>query len=255
MSCPDARTRRLGLAAAAAAMALAVAGTAAAQSMVVRSTGPSASKYPTGTKLKSSEKVILVAGDRIVLIQGGKTRTLSGPGTYSSGGTVQASQTTGTTVARMLASGSQGRARGGFTRGDPGGPPPADIRAPNLWLLDYREGGTFCVADPATLMLWRPHMGSDELVKIEQGGKSETVAFVSGANYRKWPLDIMPVQYGVDYRLSGAGMTAPVTIRFAPLENLPEAADGAAEMLMAKGCKPQLDRLVDAMAESEAAGG
>jgi hypothetical protein len=65
----------------------------------------------------------------------------------------------------------------------------------------------------------------------------------------------MPVQYGVDYRLSGAGMTAPVTIRFAPLENLPEAADGAAEMLMAKGCKPQLDRLVDAMAELEAAGG
>lgn len=255
MFCPDARMRRLGLAAAAAAMALAVAGTAAAQSMVVRSTGPSASKYPTGTKLKPSEKVTLVAGDRIVLIQGGKTRTLSGPGTYSSGGTVQASQTTGTTVARMLASGSQGRARGGFTRGDPGGPPPADIHAPNLWLLDYREGGTFCVADPATLMLWRPHMGSDELVKIEQGSKSETVAFVSGANYRKWPLDTMPVQYGVDYRLSGAGMTTPVTIRFAPLESLPEAADGAAEMLMAKGCKPQLDRLVDAMAESEAAGG
>ena len=102
MFCPDARMRRLGLAAAAAVMAVAVAGTAAAQSMVVRSTGPSASKYPTGTKLKASDKVTLVAGDRVVLIQGGKTRTLSGPGSYSGGGTVQASQTTGSTVARML---------------------------------------------------------------------------------------------------------------------------------------------------------
>ena len=39
---PDLRARRLGLTAAAAVMAVAVAGTAAAQSMVVRSTGPSA---------------------------------------------------------------------------------------------------------------------------------------------------------------------------------------------------------------------
>lgn len=256
MFCPDARMRRLGLAAAAAVMAVAVAGTAAAQSMVVRSTGPSASKYPTGTKLKASDKVTLVAGDRVVLIQGGKTRTLSGPGSYSAGGTVQASQTTGSTVARMLASGPQGRARGGFTRGgEPEGPSPADIRAPNLWLVDYREGGTFCVADPATLMLWRPHMGSDELLKIEQGDRSETVAFVSGANYRKWPTEMMPLQYGVDYRLSGAGLAAPVSIRFALLDTMPEGADGAAAMLVAKGCKPQLDRLVDAMAESDAAGG
>lgn len=255
MFCPDARMRRLGLAAAAAAMTVAVAGTAAAQSMVVRSTGPSASKYPTGTKLKASDKVTLVAGDRVVLIQGGKTRTLSGPGSYSAGGTVQASQTTGSTVARMLASGPQGRARGGFTRGDPAGPPPADIHAPNLWLLDYRESGTFCVADPATLLLWRPHMGSDELLKIEQGDRSETVAFVAGANYRKWPTETVPVQYGVDYRLSGAGLAAPVSIRFAPLDAMPEGAEGAAAMLVAKGCQPQLDRLVDAMAESEAAGG
>ena len=82
MSFPDFRTRRLGLTTAAAAIAFAVAGTAAAQSMVVRSTGPSASKYPTGAKLKASDKLTLVAGDKIVLMQGGKTRTLSGPGTY-----------------------------------------------------------------------------------------------------------------------------------------------------------------------------
>src|SRR3546814_7421044 len=85
-------------------------------------------------------------------------------------------------------------------------------------------------------MLWRPHMESDQLLRIEQGGKAETVAFVVGANFRKWPTETIPVQYGVDYRLSGAGLAAPVTVRFAALDAMPEAADGAAEMLMATGC-------------------
>ena len=79
MSFPDLPRGRLALTAAAAIMAVAVVGTAAAQSMVVRSTGPSASKYPTGAKLKASDKLTLAAGDKVVLMQAGKTRTLSGP--------------------------------------------------------------------------------------------------------------------------------------------------------------------------------
>src|SRR3546814_6170001 len=81
-------------------------------------------------------------------MQAGKTRTLSGPGTFSASGSVQGSQTMGSTVSRMLAQGPTMRSRGGFSRG-PDVPEPAEMRAPNLWLLDYREGGTFCVADPA----------------------------------------------------------------------------------------------------------
>ena len=92
MSLPDLPKGRLALTAAAAIMAVAVVGTAAAQSMVVRSTGPSASKYPTGAKLKSSDRLTLVAGDKVVLMQAGKTRTLSGPGTFGASGTIQASQ-------------------------------------------------------------------------------------------------------------------------------------------------------------------
>ena len=49
MSFPDFSMRRIGLTAAAAIAAIAVAGVASAQSMVVRSTGPSAGKYPSGT--------------------------------------------------------------------------------------------------------------------------------------------------------------------------------------------------------------
>lgn len=254
MSFPEFRMRRLGLTAAAAVMAVAVTAAAAAQSMVVRSTGPSAAKYPTGTKLKSNDRLTLVAGDRVVLMQSGKTRTLSGPGTFGATASVQASQSLGTTVTRMLAKGPQNRSRGGFSR-EAILATPSELRAPNLWLLDYREGGTFCVTDPATLFLWRPHMDSDQLLRVESGDSSETVAFVSGANYRKWPTEALPIKYGVDYRLSGAGLAAPVTVRFTAMENAPETVEESIDMLMAKGCAPQLDRLVDALSDTESAGG
>ena len=250
MSFPDFRMRRLGLSAAAAIAAIACVGTAAAQSMVVRSTGPSASKYPAGAKLKSADKLTLVAGDRVVLMQAGKTRTLSGPGTFGATGTVQASQSLGGNVTRMLAKGPTMRSRGGFSRGDT--VVTADARAPNLWLLDYREAGTFCVLDPAVLMLWRPNMEGDTALEIESAGKKTTVAIVDGANFRKWPTDVLPVQYGTDYRLSGGGLAKPVTVRFTAVENAPDTVEGSIDMLMAKGCSPQLNRLVDTMSEAEA---
>jgi hypothetical protein len=243
--------RRLGLTAAAAVVALAIVSAAAAQSMVVRSTGPSAAKYPTGARLKSTDKLTLVAGDRVVLMQSGKTRTLSGPGTFAATGAVQASQSLGGNVARMLAKGPTMRSRGGFSRG-PDEPAPAELRAPNLWLLDYREGGNFCVLDPATLMLWRPNMEGDTALEIESAGKKTTVAIVDGANFRKWPTDILPVQYGADYRLSGGGLARPVTVRFTGVENAPETAEKSVDLLMAKGCTSQLNRLVDTMSEAEA---
>ncbi len=251
MSFPDFRMRRLGLSAAAVIAAIACVGTAAAQSMVVRSTGPSASKYPAGAKLKSADKLTLVTGDKVVLMQAGKTRTLSGPGTFGATGTVQASQSLGGNVTRMLAKGPTMRSRGGFSRG-PGDETPANVRAPNLWLLDYREAGTFCVLDPAVLMLWRPNMEGDTALEIESAGKKATVAIVDGANFRKWPTDVLPVQYGTDYRLSGGGLAKPVTVRFAAIENAPDTVEGSVDMLMAKGCSPQLNRLVDTMSEAEA---
>lgn len=250
MSFPDFRMRRLGLSAAAAIAAIACVGTAAAQSMVVRSTGPSAGKYPAGAKLKSADKLTLVAGDRVVLMQAGKTRTLSGPGTFGATGTVQASQSLGGNVTRMLAKGPTMRSRGGFSRGDT--VVAAETRAPNLWLLDYREAGTFCVLDPAVLMLWRPNMEGDTALEIESAGKKTTVAIVDGANFRKWPTDVLPVQYGTDYRLSGGGLAKPVTVRFAAIENAPDTVEGSIDILMAKGCSPQLNRLVDTMSEAEA---
>lgn len=255
MSFHDIRLRRIGISGAIAIAALAIAGTAAAQSIVVRATGPSAAQYPPGTKLQANDRIKLVAGDKVVLVQGGKTRTLSGAGTFTAGSTVQTSQSMGSTVSRMLASRPVVQVRGGMSRSGVEDATPFNVHAPNLWLLDYREGGTFCVADPATLLLWRPDMEGDTALQIESGGQSQMVALVAGANFRKWPIDTLPVQYGVDYRLSGAGLPAPVTVRFTPLEAIPDSVESSIEMLVAKGCTPQLNRLVDTMSKDEQAPG
>lgn len=247
MSLPNANIKMLALSVAASA-AVALCGTAAAQSMVVRSSGPSAAKFPAGTKLKDSEQVKLAAGDRLVLMQDGKTRTLSGPGSFQLSAPVSASQNTSTAVTRMLAKGPTMRSRGGFSRGSDE-KMVSEARAPNLWLLDYRRGGNFCIADPASLLIWRPEMDSDQLLRIEQAGTADTVAFVQGANYRKWPIDTMPLQFDVDYQLSGGGLSAPIIVKFMPMEGEAATAQDVADALIAKGCRQQLDLLVDAMSE------
>lgn len=245
MSLPNPKIRALSLGVAAAA-AVAMCGVAAAQSMVVRSTGPSAAKFPAGSRVKDSDKITLVAGDRLVLMKDGKTRSLSGPGSFEASAPVSASQNTSTAITRMLAKGPTMRSRGGFSRGSDE-KMVSDARAPNLWLLDYREAGNFCVADPASLLIWRPEMDSDQLLRIEQGGVQDTIAFVQGANYRKWPSDTVPLTFDVDYQLSGGGLAAPVTVRFVALPSIPETAEASAEQFLAKKCHHQLDRLVDVM--------
>jgi hypothetical protein len=235
-----------------AALALSVAGTAAAQSIVVRSTGPSAAKYPAGKKLKPTEKITLVDGDKVVVLDKGTTRTFAGKGSFAASGTVKGTQTVSSTVTRMISKQGSTRSRGGFTRG-PGeaAPTPAEMRAPNLWVVDIRKGGTFCVADPATLLLWRPDMTSDALLTVATGtgaaAKSQNLAYVSGANYVKWPQGALPYTVGSDYRLSGVGLPAPVTVRFATVEVMPTSVEATVDLLLAKGCTAQLDLLVDTL--------
>lgn len=254
MSYPNGRMRRL----AAALLLLTAAfssGAAFAQALIVRSTGPSAAKYPVGKKLGANERVTLVAGDQIILLDQGKTLTIARAGTHNVSAAVGTSQTMTSTVTRMIARDGGLRSRGGFIRGD-NEVADAKIRAPNIWLVDVRDGGNFCVADPARLLLWRPDMTGDAALRVEPGtgaGKAETLAFVDGQSFRRWPTDTVPLRFGETYRLSGTGTATPVAFRFVQMDAIPDAPDQIAEMLLAKGCTAQLARLVDTMAEDEGA--
>ena len=251
MSCPKSRLIAVALAATAACVST----SALAQSMVVRSSGPSAAKYPVGKKLAANEKITLVAGDRVVLLDKGKTRTLARPGVHNSSVNVAANQTLSTTMTQMISRDGALRRRGGATRG-PGDvdTASAEIRAPNLWLIDARKGGNFCVADPATLLFWRPEINGDTSLRVEaesNAGKAETIAFLDGQAYRRWPGATLPLSAGAGYRLSGAGLAQPVSIKFQLLDILPDTPDAIAATLLERGCTAQLDRLVDAMADDE----
>ncbi len=104
-------------------------------------------------------------------------------------------------------------------------------------------------------MLWRPDMESKEILRIDQGSKSAYADISAGANFRKWPTDTLALQFGVDYRLSGAGLSAPITVRFTEMGAIPDTVEGSVDMLMAKGCTAQINRLAESMSEAETSGG
>src|SRR4051794_30738387 len=68
---------------------LAAASAAAADILVVRSTGPSSASYPPGKRLPDNARLTLQAADQLMLLDGRGTRMVRGPGTFSAGAAPQ----------------------------------------------------------------------------------------------------------------------------------------------------------------------
>jgi hypothetical protein len=221
---------------------------ALADGLVVRSTGPSAATYPVGRRLPDTGRVVLRAGDRVVIVSEAGTRTLAGPGNFPVRAGAINRQGSRATLGRYIASGGGGTiSRTGAVRGD------ATPRSPNLWVVDISRGGTFCVADPASLNLWRPDLNNDALLTVERtdaAGARQNLAFVTGQALRLWPAETMPVTAGASYRLSGAGRPQPVNVTFALTANPPTEASAVANLLADRGCMAQLEQLGEMMAEA-----
>lgn len=232
--------------------ALVIAAPALADALVVRSTGPSAATYRVGTRLPDNGRVVLRAGDRVVLVAGGATRTLNGPGNFPVRAGAVRSQGSASTLNRYLSTRGGTISRTGATRNDGVEAP----RAPNAWVLDVQRGGTLCVADPASLNVWRPDYSRDALVTIESlttPGLRANLVFATEQALRLWPIETLPVTEGARYRLSGGGMTAPIEVQFTLSGPVPGDAAAAANLFADRGCIPQLEQLGERMAE-EAAG-
>ena len=139
---------------------------AQAQSVIVRSTGPSATTYPQGKKLATNAKVTLKAGDKLTVLDKAGTRILAGPGSFTLDGSVSRDAGAAMRVSGVLAS-SGARARTGAVRGAPAPARAADApNAPdNLWYIDVSKGGAYCVANPASLVLWRPNRAEEASAK------------------------------------------------------------------------------------------
>jgi hypothetical protein len=225
-----------------------IGGTAMAQNMVVRSTGPSASSYPAGKKMADDAKITLKAQDKVTILTKSGTRVLSGPGTYSlAQGGGSASSASGRLSSFINNRGSS-RARTGAVRGDTSAAV-VTPNNPNIWFLDVTKGGKFCVTDPNGLVVWRPdYTGSATASIVEPAnGNVVEIAWRKGNPLKAWPKDVLPVTNNASYRLLGSSVAQSVEVNFVVLDSEPVDLTDTASVLLANGCTGQLDLLVETL--------
>ncbi len=233
------------------AIGLAVAATgltteAIANSVVVRSTGPSAKSYPPGKALSTNTKLALKSGDIVTVLDAAGTRVLRGPGTISISSPTTA---TGSAINQLLRNTNGRQARTGATRGTG----QTAAKRPNLWFVDANKSGTICLEDLSMASFWRPGSPSPQTLTISANGNAAKVMFRANQTVATWPVKDLPITEGRDYSITGAGQ-APVTLRFSKVPPSNGNPTAAAASLIAKGCNSQLDLLVDTGSPAPEAG-
>jgi len=216
---------------------------AAAEVLVVRSSGPSAGSYPPGRQLPDNARIALRQGDTLVVLDARGTRTFRGPGTYSP---AQAAPMGTRTV-----EGTSGRrARIGAVRS--AGIVPASPTT--IWHVDVTQGGTMCLPGTASPMLWRADSTEAQRLTVTgPGGASETVDWPAGESTLAWPAGV-PVADGADYRFSHSGSPVPQTIRVKLLGAIDSDLAAIAGTLIENGCSEQLELLVETAPTDPASG-
>lgn len=224
---------------------------ASAATLVVRSSGPSAKAYPAGRQLADNSRISLQAGDQVVILDSRGTRTLKGPGTFSPNVATNRPSDSRETFAEV----SSRRARPGATRAVP---KPTEAaaepdRSPNIWFVDVERSGTVCIADTDAVTLWRPAgtAAAATLTNVADGS-SEKIEWAAGQSRKAWPASL-PVRDGASYRIAWDGMNLQGELRFALLDPVPAGLEDMASRLITKGCKAQLDLLIETVAMPEAA--
>ncbi len=249
--------KKIKMAAAAFALgsAMVSVGIAHAQSVVVRSTGPSQAQYPKGKKLPANARVTLKKGDRVTVLDKSGSRVLSGPGTYTLDGQVRRDQTRSTRVAGFLSNRSTRRARTGAVRGAGNSLRMSGqtMPSPNLWFIDVAKGGTYCVANPATQILWRSSVIDNASGQLSGQNAAAPIEWRRGNALKSWPHDAVPLVDGGSYQINVQGMGGPQTITTRLLGNVPDDLDQTAALLIEKGCDTQLELLVTTLEASDGA--
>ena len=211
---------------------------AAATVLVVRSTGPSAAAYPPGRSLPDNVRLTLRAGDAIIVLAAGGTRTFRGPGVFAPSAAAAPTQL-----------GDGHRARIGAVRG-------AGIvpHSPTIWHVDVTQSGTFCLSSASHVMLWRPDTSSPATLTISgAGGAPRTMRWAAGQATAAWPV-ALPITNGSSFSIAQSGVAVPTQITFRMLAREPADMQGVAQALIANGCQGQLDVLVETQPDLSPAG-
>ena len=226
---------------------------AAAETLVVRSVGPSARNYPPGKPIADKARIVLQPNDQVVLLDGRGTRTLKGPGTFSPLAQSSSAADTRSTFAALVAQHSDRRARIGAVRSVTAAP----VRSPNIWFVDVDRSSTVCVADPGAVTMWRAGAPRTAAVTITAlpaptapaAGTAPSAPRVSapwptGRTTMPWPATL-PVASGATYSIQTAGSAQPTQVRFAVLPPVGQGLEDLASTLIRNGCTAQLDLLIE----------
>jgi hypothetical protein len=208
---------------------------AAANVLVVRSSGPSAKSIRPGQSFADNAQVTLRPGDVVTVLGGKATRTLRGPGTF---------QVSAGPAKVAMASASR---RGRFSAMRAGEMPPV----PSIWHLDVTQSGKVCVADTARVQLWRGDANEAMRVTLAStGGAERTVDWAAGQDVLDWPKDL-PVTSGAAYEVRVSGSVDTSRLVFASVGQAPQDEAGLAGALIAQGCQNQLDALLETVPQAD----
>jgi hypothetical protein len=222
--------------AALAALLATLAASAAANVLVVRSSGPSAKAFAPGRSLPDNAQLTLRAGDTVIVLGANGTRTFRGPGNFSPSSSVQASNQTVT--------GSNGRrARVGAVRSAPIIP---TTNPATIWQVDPTQSGTACLVPSLGVKLWRADSGRTETLTITgPDGRAQTVQWPAGQAMLDWPVSVA-LANNAEYQLRLSSAPVPSRIRVKTLDTPPQSVQAVAESLIRNECNEQLDLLVAA---------
>lgn len=217
------------------AVLMSAAASASAAVVVVRSSGPSATQYPTGKSLAESARLVLRPGDTVVLLDGKGSRTLRGPGTFAAAAAGKGQSAASFTALMASANGRRGRV--GAVR-----PPPQPRQ---MWQASADMSETFCYVQPGGVLIRRENIAEPRTITVRDlgSGKSAEVKFGAAQQIAVWPAAV-PISNGGRYKVGNAEST---------MKQIP-GANGFAELgsaLIANGCSTQLDVLTVTAARVE----
>lgn len=215
---------------------------AAMAGVVVKSTGPSSSKYPVGAKVDDDATITLKAGDSVTVLTSKGTKVMKGAGTFNVG---EKPKATRARFAALTRTRNANRVRTGAVRGAETGAEPTN---PNLWYVDVTQGGTICLTDLSEVRMWRPSTEGIATYSVADSSSGASVDVTFDESESVAPLDpaILSLTAGTPYSVTGPEQgSAQVTITFVQLDQEYSEADQLAEALVAAGCLSQVELLAD----------
>lgn len=247
---------RVGIAAVlAGSIAIAASSSARAEPLVISYQGQAPQNYKPGKKLPANQSLTLKPGEVLTVLDERGTRTLRGPGVFSTSSAANAGSVTPASLMNLVKTTPARRARTGAVRGTPGAATPTN--SPNLWFIDIRKSATVCVADFANVRLWRPDIAEPQSVvasSLTASGltSSGAASFLKGQSTAPWPNQVAPIDGG-RYSLTGLAKSSPTTITMVQIKVAgTEVLVELASALLDKGCQSQAELLAATFAQGAA---